>query len=388
MKNKNLITLIVFLFCLGLGVCLSSKKILWNDELYTQVLGINVYSYDKIAQGGIKEGCNNPLYYLIQKGLLDLTHFHFSSPFKWEGLDTGNIYDQPAQILLRLSSNIFMSLGITLIVRHFLTMSWLAGLLALITSLSSYMALAFWAEARPYSLWFLLSVVQFLLFLRVVNSPKGEGWCSLAVVHILLSLTIVVSVGQVLSVAAILWWKGQRSLKRIVFLALVPLLLDVYFFWIASTKVGLYSYQVLDFFSLFFEAFAADRLILLFLLGIIGVTGHLFFKKSVNIFNKEFFKNMAYVLISFIGFGLTLLLYYKLREIPGGPALNSRYLVFLSPLEIMATVYGVIAIFRLLRDNRAGWWVGQFIIAVSLFYVVRFVVLYKQLYSSALFGYS
>src|SRR5947209_7897863 len=114
MKNYGITFLLII--CLCFGFLLSLRKTLWNDELYTQVYTIQKCSYAQILKGEFKEGINSPLYYFIQKIVLDLTHYRL--PYEWRSIDDGRIYEPRSQWLLRLTNNIFISLAIVWIVRY------------------------------------------------------------------------------------------------------------------------------------------------------------------------------------------------------------------------------------------------------------------------------
>ena len=167
---------IIFLGCLLLGSQLALRKTLWNDEIHTQLRTVEEKSWSQISKGQVLEGNNAPLYYLIQKSIESLAHFHL--PFHWIGKQDGRIYHPYSQVLLRASANLCMSLSISFIVWYFWTYFSLgAALLALVSCLSSFMLLAYWAEARPYALWFLLTTLQMLVFLKAFKTKKPiQGW--------------------------------------------------------------------------------------------------------------------------------------------------------------------------------------------------------------------
>ena len=386
----NCITVFIFLILFYLGVQLSLRKVLWTDELYTHTFNVEPLSYKEIIKGSVKEGCNSPLFYLTQKMFLSVVQYHF--PFKWNA--DGNIYHQPSQMLLRTLPNICMSLSLSLIIRFFLVhYSWPAAILSLITSLSSYMVLAYWAEARPYALWFLLSVLQLLLFLRIVSSQKNKDWLYLASIHFLLSLTIFLSIVQVIIVSVLLYFRKDlnKTLSRFVLLAVGPLLIYGYYFWQASLNGGLYHYKIVNPLLRLFEAFAFDHFLLLFVLGLIyfGCTHLLKFKtRNFSRSGINFLFYSAFLLF----FSFVLFVVLKFQEISSGNVpgfeLNSRYLLFLTPLEIMATVLGVVFVFRFLKENEVGGlWLGQFVCMISFFYVIHAIIVFKNIYSISLFAY-
>src|SRR6185295_844334 len=113
--------------CLGLGHELSLRRPLWNDEIYTQTTVIDPRLYSDIIFFRIKklEGNSCPLFYVIQKGISDLFQYHF--PLSWE--HEWSVAEEGSQVIMRLSSNLFMSLSIALLVYFFARYySWAAGI--------------------------------------------------------------------------------------------------------------------------------------------------------------------------------------------------------------------------------------------------------------------
>ncbi len=386
----NCITVITFLVLFYLGTQLSLKKVLWTDELYTHAYNVEPLSYEKIIKGEVKEGCNSPLFYLTQKIFLSVVGYHF--PFKWLSVDR-IIYHPQSQVFLRILPNICMSLGLTLIVRFFLVYySWQAALLSLITSLSSYMVLVYWAEARPYALWFLLSVLQLLLFLRITSSQKTKNWPYLAFVHCLLSLTTFLSIAQVLIVSVLLYvQEGGKGIKKNALLLLLPIMIYGYYSWAASLNGGVYHYKLVNPLEKLFEAFSMDRFLLLFVLGLIYF-GCMWFLKYKTTDSNLFGINFLFYSMLLLLFSFALFITLKFQEISwkndgSGFVFSSRYLLFLTPLEIMTTVLGVIFVFRFLKKNVSKAWVGQFICMISFFYLIHAIIIFKNIYSYSFFAY-
>src|SRR3989338_3199932 len=112
-----IIAVLLFVLSLAIGYQLSLRRPLWNDEIYTQVTVVDPKSYADIIFFRIKrlEGNSCPLFYLVQKGVSDLFQFQF--PVLWQ---KEWAIDQPgAQVIMRLSSDVFMSLSIALLVYFF-----------------------------------------------------------------------------------------------------------------------------------------------------------------------------------------------------------------------------------------------------------------------------
>ncbi len=379
---------IVFLMCLALGYCLSARKVLWNDELYTQVQTIEGSSFGKIIKGDIREGNNAPLFYILQKSFLSAAQYRFPYPWK-EG--EGRVYHLYSQMLLRTISNICMSLAIVMLFHYFcVNVSCWAALLSVVVSLSSYMVLAYGSEARPYALWFLLSIWQLLTFLKLQEAPEDKkSWKTLGIIHCLLVLTVVISIGQIFVISLLLWLKQRQQLKKFIFLTLAPFAVCVYYFWLASSHGVLCPYHVPNVVMLIDGVFPLSYLVSFVFLALIYAFIR-FRNGLLPDFMSGVFKRIASCGVLIFLFTGSLLAYYKFRERLSDDTigyLNCRYFIYLTPLEIIATVFGVVFIFRLLKKN-AGWWAWQYVIAVVFFLMIQALVLWKNIYSTSLFAYN
>ena len=206
-------------------------------------------------------------------------------------------------------------------------------------------------------------------------------------IHCLLALTTVLSAGQILALSILIWFKESKKFKDYMVLTILPL--GICFFYIkATTTLGVFQYHIVDLWTLIDQAFALDRLLLLLILGSIywfsRQVGH-FKPKGMENHSKEM---MFYGLSNLVVCSI-LLIYFKCIEVPNRSVLplDSRYLIFLTPIEIMATVFFIVRLFRFLRNNQAGLWIGQFISLVTFFYLIHFLLVYKEIYSAALFAY-
>ncbi len=378
--------ILIFFSCCFVGYQLSTRKVLWNDEAYTQVYNVQRFSYGQMLAGDLVEGNNSPLYYVLQKSFLSLFNYHF--PYEWSG--DGRVYHLRSQVLMRSVSNVCVSLAIVFIVGFFWTnSSFPAAVLALLTSISSMMVLSNWAEARPYALWFLLSVAQLLIFIHCVRkSFSARSVSLLAFINCLLGLTTVLSIGQIVIFSCLAWKKGgfKATVVRCVFLFFIPLLLCVYYFWKVSLLGVFRAYKVDDPAGIFNDVFALDRLWLIILIFVLGVFISGF--KSIKAFfklNAKLIFSLAFLFL----FGVLFLIYYKLKEVAGGyDLLSSRYLIFLTPYEIIASVYGIIYGFRLVRERWGSFGAFHFVSFVSFFYIIHAILIYKKIYGDALFAYN
>jgi len=216
LKNINtstsirIFTLGVFIICLAIGFWLAARKPLWNDEIYTQTNSIEKFSYKGIILMKFEEGNISPLFYLTQKFICDLFQYRF--PIIWKG--EWYIADLKSQIIMRVGPNIFMSLAITLIFYYFFKNgSLLLGLYSLVGSLSTFMVLAYWVEARPYALWFFLTTWQLLIFMSILKQRESQDmlWKTFVVVNILLAFTVVFSAWQTAVLSGLLWAYKEKN---------------------------------------------------------------------------------------------------------------------------------------------------------------------------------
>ena len=218
-----------------IGFNLAQRKPIWNDEILTQTAAIDKLSYGQIMLGIIKgEGNNHPLFYLIQKATCDLNHYRF--PKAWEG---EYLFSDPrSQMIMRIAPNIFMSLSVILLFYFFSSCySWGVGLYTLLLAFSSSMTWIFWAEARPYSLWFFLSVVQSLLLLDVIRKRRFEPlvYRAFVMIHFLLALTAIVSILQIAVISILFWFLiKERRLASYIYLTFLPIGVSAFYYFQSS----------------------------------------------------------------------------------------------------------------------------------------------------------
>ncbi|MBF0594993.1 MAG: hypothetical protein HQL22_08485, partial [Candidatus Omnitrophica bacterium] len=176
-----------------------------------------------------------------QKTVCVLNGYRLPVPWKGEFC----IYEPRGQALLRILPVIYMSLAVALI---FLYFAWRVstgfGLLGLAVTLSGFSVWAFLAEARPYSLWFLLCALAGMAFIEILsgkNSNLRWPWVSLAVINALLALTIFFSAIPLLAMSAVLLLNKKREYWRHAFrVTIVPLALCLaYYFLAKKTYPGL-----------------------------------------------------------------------------------------------------------------------------------------------------
>lgn len=193
---------------------------LWSDELCSQKMAIETSSWSGILAGQIHELNNPPLYFLLQKTVTSIIPLSFPDDFiKDSELSVEKrkyfLYVYPkGQIILRLLSDIFMSLAMVLLVRFFWIREGAAtALIALFSVLSCGMVWRYWVEARPYSLWFLLTILQSLLLIDILSQDQKSSTRSqryLIINNCLLALTVSLGLFQIIIGEMTLLLSGRR----------------------------------------------------------------------------------------------------------------------------------------------------------------------------------
>lgn len=329
LNRQRFVSFFLFLVFCFIGWWLALKKPLWNDEIYTQTK-LDTHSNPIILKGEIPEGNNAPLFYLLQNFITDGLSYHL--PFEWRG--EWYVADFKGQQIMRLQPVLCMSLMLALIYYHFaFNGSVLAGCYALGVSLSSYMVWAYWAEARPYTLWMLLSAAQILLFLSIIkdNSIK-RNWWMLIWVHWLLAFTVVVSLPQVVIVSALLWYfsKEKKDIKRYVVMAFLPMVITLFYY----SKAPIYWYQLIAPVKLFFDNITPMQIVLLISWVI------LFLWRARDAVSEQVAISRAFFLLFFavVLSSVLMLLVIALKSVPGAGETSSRMLIYLTPYSIIGTV--------------------------------------------------
>ncbi len=361
--KKNIIlkfaAVVLFILLFIFGLRLAELKPLWNDELYSQVQGVEKLSYLQILLGHIPEGNNSPLFYVLQKTVCELAQFKLS--FVWDA--QWSVADSQGQLVLRLMPNFFMS-GALAVIFYVLAVeySWVAGLYALLTALASGAVWTYWVEARPYALWLMLSAVQLLYFLLFVRHPheRKKIWRRLIVVHVLLSITAVFGAVQVFIVSLILLKFYEKKLAGYCGMLFFPLGLAFFYFFNAPHYVfGLPK----DLFSLIFANVPIERFLFLLCCGILAIGLDRYDKKErpstllpCGILYGLLFGASAVIMICF---ALTAVADFD------GFLISSRYFIFLAALGIIGTT---VFLFELLQRFAGRTWMtaNLFILAWGL----------------------
>jgi len=331
------ISILVFIACLCVGFEIARHRPLWNDENYSQIASIHCLSYADQFSGRIPEGGNSPLFYSLQKLLSQLNQSQI-----------------PAQILLRINPVIFMSLSVGLVFYYFYRRYSLgAGLLSLFIYLSSHMLWVFWAEARPYALLVFLTTVQSVILLNRIDpnlrvDERREG-VLLAGTNILLSLTSILSLGEILAVSVLWWAFKDRDWKKYIFMTLLPMAIILFYyahapkypFYFGSSRPG----------DLFHDNISKQCFYVFYFFLLILSVHFLFIKTKMTRFlpSTDILKPVPYVLfmVLVLASSAFLLCFFALHAKPGqGFPVTSRYLIYLTPIGVIATTILTVSFYK------------------------------------------
>ncbi len=383
--HLRIISFILFFILLFTGFQLAKNKPLWNDEIYSQTGPVQGQSYGDMFLGKISEGSNAPLFYVIQKTLCLLAKYKLSiAGTSWF------IVDQKSQIILRVFPNFYMALAITFIFyffsRHY---SVWAGFYALLVSFSSPMIWRYWVEARPYSLWILLTIVQILLFLVMLkDKQKSQNlWKWLMITHILMAFTVVFSLAQMVIISILLWYFGKEKKRlsppKAYFVVTIISIVICLFYYAQAPKYNFWFDQKNPPVKLLTDCFPIEYI------WMCGV--YLFFYGFTYFFNKEKRKSLEegkYCLSLLILTGLAALallsvFIIKAVEYPNGFAVVSRYFLFLTPVVIIGSSLFSVELFKQFKGNR--WISVNLVILFTGLLIIRFMKTYLEIYSLAIY---
>lgn len=376
--SRKLIAFLSFTILLCIGFRLASQKPLWNDEIYSQIASVENLSPLQMVMGHIGEGNACPLFYLSQKFICSISQYH--SPVEWQKGTSAWDFDRPLdRIVLRIGPVVMTALAMSLIFYFFSqSYSWTTAGLSLFLSLSSGMLWQYWAEARPYSLWMLLTAIQVILFLRIQSEEKQNVKLlnTLAVVHVLLSLTVVLSLPQILLVTCLLWLYGIRDPKGFVFLLIVPTAIALIYFFISPH----YPFGLIFSVEQYLRAnISRDRLYVMCLFGLsVGLCQ--IFPKLRESWIGNVIKEGLPALWMFLGMiisALGILLLFKLKQ---GPIVQfpvtEKYFIFLTPVGIIAVT---IFVDRLMSSAKNFWMSSLLLCGIAALVLPRFLKVISEL---------
>lgn len=370
----------VFLLLLAVGFNLAQRKPIWNDEILTQTQAVDQLSYGQLMLGIIKgEGNNHPLFYVLQKALCDSLGYQFPKPWEGEYLWA----HPPSQFVMRILPNIFMSLSLTILFYYFCRRyAFQTGVLALGVALLSPMIWIYWAEARPYSLWFLLSVVQSVLLLSLKkNSFQSRLYKGLCVVHVLLALTTMASALQIIIAAVFIFLFYRRPWREYLVLCALPLAV-CFFYYLQSTKFMLA--MPASWGKLLAPHLALDQAVFFIVYIAFLLMYRQRMKKPFSVFlqkepGRVYFVYLLLIIAATVG-------YFAAQgfvhiEDPHN-RIKDKYFLYMTPAVIMATVLCVIEFLKYARKDR--WVLANVILLLAGFLVVRFFNMYQEVLSANL----
>ncbi len=383
MKKQYLlgIAIVLFFILFKIGDWLAQRKPLWNDEVYTQIYTLDDKSYLDILRIRFLEGNSCPLFYIIQKAMCDLAQYRFPHEWHQEWL----VSDLKSQRFLRIPSNIFMSFSLVLIFYFFSRYYSLGtGLYSFLVSLSSYMVWVYWVEARPYAIWFFLTTAQALIFLVMIKEKQkcSHLWPWLSVIHVLLSLTVIVSIAQITIVSFLLWFLKEKQWKKYIVLTAIPV--GLCFFYYSQSPI--LAYWLRDPAQLLYYNFPRAWIIFFFVYGIM-----LFLREKTKILNSYsdktkregagFFVFLALMLVA----SLALLGILKMRADPVNylAVVDPRYFIYLTPIGIIAITLFSVDFMRAFKENR--WMKINLVVGLGGMLVVCFLKTYSDLIALAVY---
>lgn len=362
-----ILTLILFVLLFSLGLRIAELRPLWNDEIFTQLHSVQNKSYGDIMEGNIPEGNNFPLFYIIQK--LIIQSFQFELPKNWEGVGYG-AHDL-GQIILRLQGNLVISLTLCLVF-YFLSYHFYFfwGMYTLFLFLSSGVIWVYWAEARPYGLWIFITALHTLIVLKItwMERISKKWWLGLFIVQLLLSLTALFGIVQSMLATFTLGLLNKKN-KQVLYYQCPHLIL-----------IGIFYYRKALHFDMWFDSnpvqilrsVASEELLIIPIIYAFSVAVVYFLKKKDEKFIQSLthFKFTLFSYCIYI-FALTLMAFFILKSTGGskGFIITSRYFVFIIPTIILSQALCAIDLLNMFHKN--VW------LRINIFILLIFVVLHN-----------
>ena len=192
-------TFYLFITLVIIGLIQSYRTPFWNDEVYTQK-NLKQYSYMQIIEGKLPEGCNEPLFYVIQKADHDSMLF-------------------PIICMALAISLVFYVLLIDFGIKY--------AVLGVVLFLLPRITWQHFPECRPYSLIVLLTTLQW----TVVRIEL------VAVVNILMAFTDTICIVPIL-MATFLACKNNI---KYIWIAILPTIIIAYYFYVSVYKGNPYN---------------------------------------------------------------------------------------------------------------------------------------------------
>ena len=363
----------LFTLLLFIGFLLSQHKLLWIDECFTQHVSVDRPSYADILSLHFPDGNKCPLFYVLQK--LNSNIFSFNYP-QGQAEGSHDASDVHAQIIIRIPSNIYMSLAMACIFYYFTRFfSLYTAFYAMAISLVSPMVWTYWVEARPYSLWFLLTTAQLLFYCSSVLPPKIKTGKFIGFIHVLLVLTTPGSILQVSIITLMLFCKGVYKKRQLIFPWLLPMCIFLFYYFL----VPVYKFKTFNFMTCLFDAVMPEHL---FVYIIYAVIAWMLSNK-----HKEYSSNTFFLPV-FLLFLLSgcFVLFIDLFTVNYQFGFFSRYLIYLVPAD---TLMFTLASYDLWQWTRKNVWVCMNLsIFLGGLLVVRGLMTYREILATALYLHS
>jgi len=352
-KTVSAVLLVLLIF---LGFEVAKHKHLWGDEIYTHLASVEDKSYLDIMFGKTVEGNVCPLFYLTQKAITQVVQFE--TPKDWYAGEKNSWRIGP-MIILRIGPVVCMALALVLLFYGFSRMySIWWGFYVLGLTLDSYMVWQYWAEARPYALWFLLTVVQSILLLLALNSKvvSAKFLRSLFVTNILLAFTVVFSMFQVAIITFLLWFFVDRGVRKYIILTIIPISIAGYYYTMGP---DLKFWFPPNYMTLIYPTIPKERVIFI---GIMLLSSLFYFPKHSksstmqlkSASEKDYFGVLLYMIIMFVvAFFILAIFCSKAVPMTEGFQISMRYFIFLTPISSISIT--VIMIYLLRRWRYCPW---------------------------------
>lgn len=253
---------------------------------------------------------------------MNISGYRFTQDWQGEHF----VFDQKGQIFLRLPSNICVAFTLSFMLFFFLRRKDLfSSIVSLLLTLSAYMTWAYWPEARPYALWYSLSIIHGLLILNAFEKKDSDNITPLLLTHWLLALTSVISAAQILLAGILLLFKDRNFKKTFLLITPIPVVLFY-------TSMGMSIAPRLDISPITLMSAAAPPEWLAAIS--IGIIFFLFHKKILTESTVLF---TALFLGMFAGASSILLLALFRQAPPSAPVLYYRHFIFLTPYAMLLT---------------------------------------------------
>lgn len=353
---------LLFAVLVALGLWMAFHQPLWNDEYYSLTSSTLGTSYGKMLAGGIGEGNNSPLFYLLQKLQSDVIAYHAPQDWidgRWNG---GDVF---SQVFLRIQPVVCMAASLSFLFYFFVSRySLLAGWYALLVALTSFMLWAHWTEARPYALWFSLSILQMLVMIDILKESslrEQKHWHRLTGLHWLLALTATLSVIQITVAAMVIWLNGQRRWNSYIVTFVLPMMVCVYYYCHAPKYDFFFEDGPL---ALVNANIPKDRLLLLGVFAVIFAFQHRTWQAWRTQVEGKFLLFTSLMLLFFA----FLLVFFKWKDAGHGFQISNRYFIPLTALGIVAISLFSVYLFKAFKSK-------QFRIAIAL--VLVFFLLFR-----------